>query len=60
MYASVTRSMTKPGRLDEFASIYTANLLPVLSTSPGLRSVVLVSAEPSNTVFVVSLWNSET
>lgn len=59
MYASVSRTMAKPGHLDEFASSYKAQCLPALSLLHGFRSVIIVSAEPSNTVFVVSLWNSE-
>ncbi len=59
MHAFVTQWTTKPGHLNTLASAYKAQLLPQLEVAPGCRHAFVVAAERSNTLFTVSLWDSE-
>ncbi|HCU88579.1 MAG TPA: hypothetical protein DGR97_01455 [Gammaproteobacteria bacterium] len=59
VHAFVTQWTTKPGHLNTLASAYKAQLLPQLEVAPGCRHAFVVAAERSNTLFTVSLWDSE-
>jgi len=59
VHAFVTQWTTKPGHLSTLASLYKAQLLPQLELAPGCLHAFVVTAECSDTLFTVSLWDSE-